>query len=66
MHNVLVRLQRMLFDLLTFSLIAGIERNRLWRQALNALRRTNQTLTKHADRKVGTCHATPICFRSTC
>jgi hypothetical protein len=37
MHNVFVRLQRMLFDLLTFRLIAGIELNRLWRQALNAL-----------------------------
>ena len=33
MRNVLVRLQRMPFDLLAFSLIAGIELNRLWHQA---------------------------------
>jgi len=37
MHSVLVRLRRLLFDMLALSLIAGIELNRFWHQALNAL-----------------------------
>jgi hypothetical protein len=37
MHSLIVRLERLYFDMLALILIAGIELNRLSHQALNAL-----------------------------